>query len=465
MTDTTAGLRGRLADRLPDAAKALPDKVFPGHWSFLLGELAMFSFLVLVVTGVYLAWFYDASMETVTYDGSYEALVGVEVTRAYHSVLDITFDRPAGSLVRQTHHWAALVFVAAIALHAARIFFTGAFRRPRRVNWVIGVTMLGVAMASGFFGLALTHDLLGGTGARIGHAFAVSIPVIGPGVADVVFGGDFANEDMLHRFWWFHVILLPLIIGGLLAIHLALVFAQSHTQYPDRDGRRRADNVVGAGAWPGYLLKATSVAATVGAVLLALGALVQIAPIWLYGPFDASSATVPAQPDWYLGWVEGALRIAPALDLTLWGREIPSPFFVGVAFPVAVFVTLYAWPFAEERLTGDRGDHHLLQRPRDHPVRTALGAGGLSFLVVLLMAGSHDLQALLIRVPVDSVTSAYRWTAVLVPPSVGLIAWSVCRSLVRSELEGVGQTRPAPASTELSTPGPDADHVTEGTRP
>ncbi|MGY6501442.1 MAG: cytochrome b [Acidimicrobiales bacterium] len=428
--------------------RALPRKVFPGHWSFLLGELAMFSFLVLVVTGLYLAWFYDASMETVPYEGSYEALAGVEVTRAYHSVLDITFDRPAGAIVRQTHHWAALVFVAAITLHAMRIFFTGAFRRPRRLNWVIGVTMLGLAMAAGFFGLALPHDLLGGTGARIGHAFAVSIPVIGPGLAELVFGGEFGNDGMVHRFWLFHVIILPLLIGGLLAAHLALVFAQTHTQFPDRAGRRRTDNVVGSSAWPGYLLKATSAAATVGAVLLALGAVVQIAPLWIYGPFDAASATVPAQPDWYLGWVEGALRIGPAIDVTVWGREIPSPFFVGVAFPIAVFTTLYAWPFAEERLTGDHEDHHILQRPRDHPVRTALGAAGLTFLLVLVMAGSHDLQALLVRVPVGSVTTVYQWLAVVAPPAVGLLTWSICRSLVRSEIAGEGQATPAPPSAD-----------------
>ncbi len=415
-------------DRLPTH---LLKKVFPGHWSFLLGELAMFSFLVLVATGVYLAWFYDASMEVVPYEGSYEPLVGVEVTRAYHSVLDITFDRPAGAMIRQTHHWAALVFVASIVLHAARVFFTGAFRRPRRLNWTIGMTLLGLALAAGFFGLALPHDLLGGTGARIGHAFAVSIPVIGPGAADVVFGGEFAGDGMMHRFWLFHVILLPLAIGLLLAAHLSLVFLQTHTQYPG--GNRREDNVVGAAAWPGYALKAGAAFSLVVGVLLALGAVVEIGPIWLYGPFDAAAATVPAQPDWYLGWVEGALRIVPAIDVVVFGREVPSPFFVGVAFPALVFAVLYAWPFAEARVTGDHDPHHLLDRPREHPVRTALGVAGLAALTVLLLAGSHDLQALLLRVPVDSLTWFYRWVVLLVPPIAGVVTWSICRSLVRAE--------------------------------
>lgn len=428
-----------LVRRLDRLGGQLTKKVFPGHWSFLLGELAMFSFMVLVATGLYLAWFYDTSMEVVAYEGSYEALAGVEVTRAYHSVLDITFDQPAGGVIRQAHHWAALVFVAAIVLHAARVFFTGAFRRPRRLNWTIGVTMMGLAMAAGFFGLALPHDLLGGTGARIGYAFAVSIPVIGPGVADFVFGGEFGNEAMLHRFWLFHVFLLPMAIAGLLALHLTFVFLQSHTQFADRKGRRRGDNVVGAAAWPGYLLKATSAFALVVAVVLALGALVEIGPIWIYGPFDGAAATVPAQPDWYLGWVEGALRIFPGVDVVIFGREVPSPFFVGVAFPALVFAILFAWPFAEARVTGDHDKHHLLDRPRDRPVRTALGVAGLSALTVLLAAGSHDLQALLLRVPVESLTWAYRWLLVLVPVAAGGASWWICRSLVQSEAEGLGQ--------------------------
>lgn len=418
-------------------ASKIAGKVFPGHWSFVLGELAMFSFLVLVGTGLYLAWFYEASGETMLYDGSYEALSGVEVSRAYGSVLGITFDRPAGVIVRQTHHWAALVFVAAIVAHAMRIFFTGAFRRPRQLNWAIGVSLMGTAMATGFFGLALPHDLLGGTGARIGYAFAVSIPVIGPGVADLVFGGEFGNPDMLHRFWLLHVIILPLAIAGLMAGHLALVFVQTHTQFGA--GRRTEGNVVGSAAWPGYLMKATGLAAIVTGVLIILGATVQIGPIWMYGPFDAASATVPAQPDWYLGWVEGALRVLPGLDVVVFDREFPSPFFTGILLPASVFVVLYVWPFAEAVITGDRGPHHLLDRPRDRPVRTALGVAGLAWLAVLLLAGSHDLQALLLHVSIDSTTTTYRILLVVIPPLAGALTYSTCRSLVRGEREGRGQ--------------------------
>lgn len=446
-------------------------KVFPAHWSFLLGELAMFSFVVLVLSGLYLNLFYDASSETVTYQGSYEALQGVEVSRAYSSVLDITFDRPAGAIVRQTHHWASLVFVGSIILHAMRVFFTGAFRRPRRLNWAVGVTMMGLAMGAGFFGLALPHDVLGGTGSRIGHAFAVSIPLIGPGLADLVFGGEFAGEGMLYRFWQIHVIALPLLIAGLLGVHLTLVWLQTHTHYrrdtgradaesdrsatsdhgetpdptqrPDDDKAPGADDpegtVVGAAAWPGYALKTVGLFAIVAGVIVGLGSVFQIGPIWLYGPFDPAAATVPAQPDWYLGWVEGILRIAPSLEIQMFGYEIPSPFLTGLLFPVLVFVVLYAWPFAEAAVTGDRRPHHGLDRPRDRPVRTSLGVAGLALLGVLLLAGSHDLQGLLLGVSVDDMTVAYRLLVVMVPLAAGIVTYSVCTALIRTEDEGSGR--------------------------
>jgi ubiquinol-cytochrome c reductase cytochrome b subunit len=407
-------LADRLIDRLPEPVRHAPQKIFPRHASFLLGEIALLSFVVLVVTGIYLTWFYDASGQQVVYDGSYEPLQGVEVSRAYASVLDITFDRPFGSVIRQTHHWAALVFVAALVLHAMRVFFTGAFRRPRRANWLIGLVLMGLAMANGFFGLALPNDLLGGTGSRIGHAFAVSIPVVGPGVADLLFAGEFGNPASMHRFWQLHVLVIPLLIVVTLSAHLGLVWLRTHTQFTDE--RTARHKVVGSRGWPDYASK------TVGT-------------IWIYGPFDPGAATVPAQPDWYLGWVEGALRIIPNVDVVVAGYEIPSPFFTGVLLPLIVFGVLAAWPFAEERFTGDRAEHHVAERPRDRPVRTSLGVAGLAGLTVLLAGGSHDLQAFMLRVPIDDVTTVYRILLVVVPVVAGFVAWSTCRALVRGEAD------------------------------
>jgi ubiquinol-cytochrome c reductase cytochrome b subunit len=417
--------------QLEKRAYAAAKKVFPSHWSFLLGEIAMFSFFVLVGTGLYLTFFYQADAASVRYDGAYAPLRGVDVSVAFHSVLDITFERPFGRVIRQTHHWAALVFIAAVVIHAARVFFTGAFRRPRRLNWTVGVTLMGLSMVTGFFGFVLPHDLLGGTSARVGHAFAVSIPWIGPGVAEMLYGGPFGNPDMLRRLWQLHVLVLPITIGTLLLVHLALVWLQTHTQF--RGGNASDEVVTGATALPGYLLKTVGLAALVAGVLLAAGSLIEIAPLWVNGPFDPTAATVPAQPDWYLAWVEGALRILPSVDLTVWGREIPGPFLVGVAFPVTLFALLYAWPFLEERAVGDRGGHHLLDRPAERPVRTAFGVAILAVLTVLMAAASHDQQAAALQVPVDRMTGAYRVAVALVPGAAAVAAYHISRARLRDE--------------------------------
>jgi ubiquinol-cytochrome c reductase cytochrome b subunit len=374
-----------------------------------------------------LTFHFDRGPGQLVYDGAYEPLGGLEVSRPYASTLDLSFEVRGGLLARQVHHWAALVFTAAIAAHAARLFFTGAFRRPRRLNWCIGVVLLMLSLANGFFGLSLPDDLLSGTGARIGYTFAQSVPVIGPDLAFLVFAGEFPAEGMISRLYWLHVLVVPVLIGGLLALHLGLVFRRTHTQFPG--GRRRQDNVVGDRAWPGYAVKTTALLLLVAGVLTLLGALVQVNPIWIYGPFDAAASTVPAQPDWYLQWVEGALRIFPPIGFEVFGYEVPSPFIAGVVFPLAWFGLLLAWPFLEERVTGDRRHHHLLDRPRDRPVRTAIGAAGLSVLGVLVAAASHDAQALLLDTGVSAVTWAYRVALLVVPVAVAAVTWHVCRSL------------------------------------
>jgi ubiquinol-cytochrome c reductase cytochrome b subunit len=417
------GLARRAREQVDDLLK----KVFPDHWSFLLGEVALYSFLVLVGTGLFLTLHFDRGPGQLVYDGAYEPLRGLEVSRPYASTLDLSFEVRGGLLARQVHHWAALVFTAAIAAHAARLFFTGAFRRPRRLNWCIGVVLLMLSLANGFFGLSLPDDLLSGTGARIGYTFAQSVPVIGPDLAFLVFAGEFPAEGMISRLYWLHVLVVPVLIGGLLALHLGLVFRRTHTQFPG--GRRRQDNVVGDRAWPGYAVKTTALLLLVAGVLTLLGALVQVNPIWIYGPFDAAASTVPAQPDWYLQWVEGALRIFPPIGFEVFGYEVPSPFIAGVVFPLAWFGLLLAWPFLEERVTGDRRHHHLLDRPRDRPVRTAIGAAGLSVLGVLVAAASHDAQALLLDTGVSAVTWAYRVALLVVPVAVAAVTWHVCRSL------------------------------------
>lgn len=428
MADPVGSVRG---SKLARNVQQVRSKVFPDHWSFLLGEIAFYSFLVLVGTGLVLLLFYDASRELVVYDGAYEPLNGLEVTRAYASVVDLSFDVRGGLLLRQTHHWAALVFTAAISLHAARLFFTGAFRRPRRLNWTIGIALAMLSLATGFFGLALGDDLISGTGVRVAHSFGLSIPVIGPGLTHAVFGGEFPAPEMISRFYWLHVLLIPGAIGTFLAAHLALVFKQTHTQFPG--ARQREDNVVGDEAWPVYLSKSTSLLLCVVGVLVTMGGVAQINPIWQYGPYEPGAVTVPAQPDWYLHFVEGALRVAPPLGFTIAGFSVPTPFLSGILLPLSVFAVLLLWPFLEERITGDRAEHHVLDRPRDRPVRTAIGVWGLTFLILLTMAGSHDLQGLWLRQGVDTMAWAYRVLLVAVPVLAAGTAWHVCRALRASD--------------------------------
>jgi ubiquinol-cytochrome c reductase cytochrome b subunit len=405
-------------------------KVFPDHWLFMLGEIALYSFIVLVLTGTFLAFFYQASSVPVVYRGTYAPLRGVDVSTAYESVLNLSFDVRAGLVMRQIHHWAALVFIGAIVAHLCRIFFTGAFRRPREINWIIGITMMILGIFNGFAGYSLPDDLLSGTGLRIAYSIALSVPLIGPWIAFLLFGGEFPSGQILGRLLVLHIFIVPALLGVLLGIHLAIIWRQKHTQFPEAG--RSESNVVGSRLWPTYATKSVGLFFAIFAVLAALGGLVQINPIWLYGPFDPSQVTSPAQPDWYLGWIEGALRLFPPWEIRAFGREIPNPFFPGVLLPGITFALLYVWPFLEAWVTKDHDVHHLLDRPRDCPVRTALGTATLSFYVVLFLAASNDLLAHWFRVSVGAVTATFQILLLVIPPVVAFATYRLCRGLSRS---------------------------------
>src|SRR3954451_19060938 len=209
---------------------------------------------------------------------------GATTSAAYNSALQLSFDVRAGLLMRQTHHWAALIFIGAIVLHLCRIFFTGAYRRPREMNWVIGLTMLLLAIANGFAGYSMPDDLLSGTGLRIAYSVVLSIPAVGAYVAFFVFGGEFPAEDITSRLYIIHVLIVPAAIVALLSVHLAILWRQKHTQFPGRG--RTQGNVVGSRLWPVYALRSIGLFCAVTAVLCALGGLVQINPILLSGPYE-----------------------------------------------------------------------------------------------------------------------------------------------------------------------------------
>jgi ubiquinol-cytochrome c reductase cytochrome b subunit len=416
-------------------AKRSLRKVFPDHWAFMLGEIAMYCFLVLVLTGTFLTFFYVASAEETTYTGPYAAMHGQQVSAAYDSVLRISFEVRAGLVMRQIHHWAAIVFVGAIILHSIRVFFTGAFRQPRDINWLIGVSLLLLGTGAGFTGYSLPDDLLSGTGLRIAYSAVLSIPFLGPWIAFLIFGGEFPTHEMLSRLFVFHVFLLPALIAAALSGHLALIWHQKHTQF--RGPGRTEDNVVGSSLWPRYALKSLGLFFAVAAVLAMLGGLFQINPVWFYGPFDPTLPTSPAQPDWYVGWLEGALRLAPPFEPRLFGWRLPEPFIPGVVIPGAFFTILAAWPFVERRITGDREPHNLLDRPRDNPMRSGVGAAGMTFMGILTLAGSNDLLAYLFKVSVEGMNTVMRILLVVGPIAIGSLTYLVCRELRDREFHPV----------------------------
>jgi ubiquinol-cytochrome c reductase cytochrome b subunit len=456
----TFGLPAWVDDRLRGAhfVRSALNKVFPDHWSFMLGEIALYSFVVLVLTGTFLAFFFTPSAGEVVYRGAYAPLRGVEMSQAYASVLRLSFEVRAGLVMRQIHHWAALLFVGAIVTHMARIFFTGAFRRPRELNWIIGVTLLLLAIFNGFTGYSLPDDLLSGTGLRIAHSIALSIPLVGTWITSLIFGGEFPAPDLLPRLYVAHIYIVPLILFGLISVHLAVLWRQKHTDFPGKG--RTETNVVGSRLYPTYATKSIGLFFGIFAVLGALGGLVQINPVWLYGPFDPASVSSPAQPDWYLGWLEGALRLMPPWEIELFGFVLPNPFFPGVLLPGLTFLFAYLWPWIEKRfITRDPREHHILDRPRDNPVRTGIGAGVLTFYAVLFLAGSNDVIADALAVPVSAVTAVMQGMLLALPPLVGWFAHQAATALRRTEADGFLQVplwalvRPSRASADGRKPG------------
>ncbi len=403
--------------------------VFPDHWTFLFGEIALYAFIVLVATGIYLTLYFEPSTKEAVYSGAYAPLHGLQTSEAFNSTMRISFDVPAGLLIRQTHHWAALVFVAAIVLHLFRVFFTGAFRRPRDVNWVIGVTMMALAVLEGFAGYSLPDDLLSGMGLAIAYGVAMSVPLIGANLAFLVWGGEFPGSSAFEpRLFIVHVLVLPVVLAGLISAHLGIIMRQKHSQFPGRGRTER--NVVGTPMWPGYALRSLGLLFAVSAILFLLGGLVQINPIWQWGPYEPYLGTNAAQPDWYLGWLIGALRLMPPLEITAFGRTIvPNPFFGGALFPGVCFTILYLWPWIERRLTGDRRRHDLLDRPRDAPRRTAVGAAFFSWIVMIFVAGAGDRMFFSLGFPYEGQVWFFRVAAVLVPVVVFLVVRRVCEEL------------------------------------
>ncbi|MEE9242723.1 MAG: ubiquinol-cytochrome c reductase cytochrome b subunit [Mycobacterium sp.] len=441
------------------------NKVFPTHWSFLLGEIALYSFVVLLITGVWLTLFFDPSMAHVTYEGVYQPMRGIQMSRAYETALDISFEIRGGLFVRQVHHWAALLFAASIMVHLARIFFTGAFRRPREANWVIGSLLFILTMFEGFFGYSLPDDLLSGTGLRAAaSSITLGIPLIGTWIHWALFGGDFPGEIIIPRLYALHILLIPAIMLALIGAHLALVWFQKHTQFPGPG--RTETNVVGVRVMPVFAVKGGAFFAVTVGLLGLMGGLLQINPIWVLGPYKPSQISAGSQPDFYMMWTDGLIRVWPDWEFYPWGHTIPQSNWV-VAGMTLIFVLLIIYPFLERKFSRDNAHHNLLQRPRDAPTRTAVGSAAVAFYLLLTFMCMNDIIALKFHISLNATTWIGRVAFVLLPAIVYLVAYRWCVGLQRSDRDvlehgvetGIIKRLPHGAYVELHQPlGPVDEH-------
>ena len=413
--------------------RAVLKKLYPDHWTFLLGEIALYTFIILVLTGTFLTLFFKPSMTDVVYHGNYVNLDGLHMSQAYASTLNISFDVRGGLLMRQIHHWAADLFVAAIMVHMLRIFFTGAYRKPREVNWLIGIVLFTLALIEGLFGYSLPDDLLSGAGLRILQGVIQSIPIVGTYGSYFLFGGQYPGHSIIPRMYILHVLLIPGLFAALIGAHIFIMYHQKHTQMPGKG--RTNKNVRGAPAFPYFAAKTTALFLFIFAVVTLAATFAQINPIWLYGPYNPLAISAGSQPDFYMGMLEGALRVMPAWDWVIAGHTFAFNVFIPGLLPLGLIFTAAAlWPFLEQWITGDRREHHINDRPRNAPTRTALGIAAVAFWGVLWAEGANDVIAQHFDISLYTVTWIARVAVFVVPILAYYITKRICLGLQRKDV-------------------------------
>jgi ubiquinol-cytochrome c reductase cytochrome b subunit len=427
-----------LDDRLRGAKsfRSALRKIYPDHWSFLLGEIALYSFVILLLTGTFLTFFFKPSMSPVTYHGMYTRLNGVRMSEAYASTLNISFDVRGGLLMRQIHHWAADLFVAALIAHMLRIFFTGAYRKPREFNWLIGIVLFTLAMLEGLFGYSLPDDLLSGTGLRITEGVLLGIPIIGTYGSFFLFGGQFPGADIIPRLYVIHILLIPALLLALITAHLFFMYHQKHTQMP---GLGRTDhNVVGQQAYPYFAAKTGAWFMFIFGGLALLSTFAQINPIWLYGPYNPSAISAGSQPDFYMGILEGSLRISPSWTWDLAGHTVAWNVVIPALVPLGIIFTGAAiWPFLERWAIGDYQEHHVNDRPRNAATRTAVGMAAVTFYGVLWLEGANDLIANWLNISLYLTTEIARYAIFIGPVVAYWVTKRICLGLQRKDTESL----------------------------
>ncbi len=412
-------------------------KVFPDHWSFMLGEIALYSFIILLLTGTFLTLWFKPSMVEVVYEGSYKPLNGVKMSEAYASTLHISFDVRGGLLMRQIHHWAALLFMASILAHMLRVFFTGAYRKPRELNWLIGIGMFTLGMLEGLAGYSLPDDLLSGTGLRITQGVAEGIPIVGTYLYMFLFGGEFPGQDIVPRLYMVHILLIPALLLGMVTAHMMIMWVQKHTAMPVKNQSEK--QVYGYPFYPVFMAKTGAYFLFTFGVLALLGAFAQINPIWLFGPYDPGAISSGSQPDWYMGVLEGSLRIMPGWEINAWGHTLSLSVLIPAALPLGiVFGGAAAWPWIEAWVTGDKRHHHVNTRPRNAPVRTATGVAAVTFYGLLWLAGANDVLADKFHLSLFATTWFFRVTFFVGPVIAFIVTKRICLGLQRKDADIVG---------------------------
>ncbi len=427
---------------LSTAVKGMARKVFPDHWSFMLGEVCLYSFIILLLSGTFLTLFFVPGMGITEYHGAYAPMNGVEMSEAFASTLHLSFDIRGGLLMRQVHHWAALLFVAAMAVHMFRVFFTGAFRKPREINWVLGCIITLAGLGAGFSGYSLPDDMLSGNGLRIIDGVVKSLPIVGTYISFFLFGGEFPGTHIIPRLFVIHVMLIPGLLLALIGAHVGLVALHKHTQYPGPG--RTNDNVVGFPLMPVYMAKAGGFFFIVFGVVMLVSSLVSINPVWNYGPYDPSPVSAGTQPDWYIGWIDGGLRLMPGtlgpngphVELTFLGFTLALNVFIPAAVIPGLIITLMvAYPFIESWVTGDKSDHNLLDRPRNAPTRTGLGVMAIVWYCIMWAAAGNDLMATHFHLSINDLTWLFRISWFVAPPLAFFITRRICFGLQRKDRE------------------------------
>jgi ubiquinol-cytochrome c reductase cytochrome b subunit len=456
MTPLIGALLDALDDRmrLRSPTRAVANKVFPSNWSFLIGEVAMISFAVLVATGIFLALFYRASTEPALYSGENPYFTGSVVPAAFESIVRLSEDVPGGLFMRRVHRAASHLFIAATVLHMLRIILTGAFRRPRELNYHLGIGLLTLALAEGFFGYSLPYDSLAGTGIRVAYSITQSVPWVGEDVAFWVFGGEFPSDAIIPRFHALHVFVLPLLISGLVAVHLAILVRQKHTQMPKPDVDGHA-YIVGKPLWPGQFAESATLVLWVGGLLAMSATFIPWSDIELLGPFFPGEVGNNAQPDWFLFWTDGLLRAFPPFEVRFLGATWNTVFVAGAVIPGAMFALLVAYPFIERRVYRLQGDWHVLTNPLDIPLRAAMVVGTFSFVLLASANATNDIMSRMTGIPIEAMVWGFRVAMLAVPPllALALHRYSTLRlraagaRVATNELEAQSRFEPSAALT------------------